>query len=267
MNSFCRLCGGLKEPVELLYKLNDISTTLGACCQWEWQDSATEAKLPQRVCEACYERLDQSWQFSQAIEKVQQAFLKRIIRKCAVLPPKDAISTCQSEPMLPQRPVDSEMLPDNPEVPPALTAQFDIIRSQLSALSERLAGVETIGSVPLPKPNSTTKIKTKSIGGRNRKCLCTVCGKVLSRSDNLKKHIKAMHGENAHRKVVKCRLNLRYECYVCHAEFSRIESVARHMGRRHLTPQMVRCDCGKVFATMYNLRLHMRKCNAKEVRI
>lgn len=98
MEFYCRLCGELKEPIDLLYSLNDISSKLFKCCDWQWQESAIEARLPQNVCETCYDRLDQSWQFSQNIRKAQKVLLKTIVQPCSVFVLEIGTNTIEDEP-------------------------------------------------------------------------------------------------------------------------------------------------------------------------
>lgn len=108
----CRLCGELEDSVSLLYDLSDISSQLIECFQWERQEQAVEANLPQNVCILCYLRLQLSGQFFQTIRKTEEALLKLFIQSTAVPIPDGGISYRQG------RVVISEMIPDNPEEMP-----------------------------------------------------------------------------------------------------------------------------------------------------
>lgn len=112
----CRLCGGIKDPIDLTYKLGDISAKLIECCQWQWRESAIEAKLPQNVCQSCYDRLDQSWQFSQIVKNVQDLLEKQAIEPCSAFTTDIAANPMGNETKKPPHPVTLETIPENPEL-------------------------------------------------------------------------------------------------------------------------------------------------------
>lgn len=69
MESICRLCAKVKHSIELKHSFDDICLTLNDCCQSiEFQ---TNADYPQNVCDSCFLRLSQSWQFFKIVETAQ----------------------------------------------------------------------------------------------------------------------------------------------------------------------------------------------------
>lgn len=137
------------------------------------------------------------------------------------------------------------------------------LRDALDTMKSQVDMLVNQPTAPSLVPSTTTTTLSQTPAGRTGRSgthACIICGKCLSRSDTLKNHIKNVHGSKPPPKTPKYRSNARFECCFCHAEFSRKECVSRHMQRYHLEPQQHRCLCGKMFATMYNLRDHERNC-------
>lgn len=74
MENLCRLCAIPKQVIEFKCKINDqnfdIEQKLVTCCNWNSYRS--HHSLPQNVCTACYQQLEQCWYFSEMIARAQQ---------------------------------------------------------------------------------------------------------------------------------------------------------------------------------------------------
>lgn len=131
--------------------------------------------------------------------------------------------------------------------------------NELKGLNTRLTNIE------LPASTSQANVLPPAAQKKPRKGnhVCTICGRTLSRSDALARHMKQKHLNQRVRKEGKHRSHKRFVCYLCDEKFSRKESLPRHMQRFHLPkgePKKQRCLCGKFFNSMDSLRKHEKNC-------
>ncbi|XP_074555301.1 uncharacterized protein LOC141811219 [Halichoeres trimaculatus] len=86
-----------------------------------------------------------------------------------------------------------------------------------------------------------------------RKAVCGVCGKRLSSSDSLKRHLSVHSEERPH------------ECSVCKQTFKHVSHLQRHM-KIHLGVKAFVCSvCGRAFLGMKGLTFHMRMHNEERL--
>lgn len=81
MNNLCRLCANTKPLNRLTIRISDsilnVEEKLIACCQWEkYRDN--DDNLPDAICFECYDKLEESWHFSNAIGEAQEALRKML---------------------------------------------------------------------------------------------------------------------------------------------------------------------------------------------
>lgn len=70
---FCRLCAETRNPDQIKATINDagwnIEAKLTVCCQWNPLQEGDA--LPKEVCDFCFEKLEQCWNFSQSVAAAQ----------------------------------------------------------------------------------------------------------------------------------------------------------------------------------------------------
>lgn len=78
MTEYCRLCGELKDPCEIVTSITEIEQSieqkLRACCKWTTEN--IEQRLPHSVCGICLDKLDKCWLFSQSVDLAQRKLLE-----------------------------------------------------------------------------------------------------------------------------------------------------------------------------------------------
>lgn len=76
----CRLCTNPQFLDEISFNINDmnIKQKLIDCCRWNNFEEMDNEDLPQNVCTACTEKLEQCWSFSESVADAQHSLLKII---------------------------------------------------------------------------------------------------------------------------------------------------------------------------------------------
>lgn len=75
MENVCRLCAIEKAPKELAYRIDDetlnIEQKLIDCCRWNSLVEEEHGDLPKWICGACFQKLEQSWEFAENVAQAQ----------------------------------------------------------------------------------------------------------------------------------------------------------------------------------------------------
>lgn len=137
-----------------------------------------------------------------------------------------------------------------------IIAEVDALREDIRILKQRAPNPNTATN-DHPQPTTTNDRPPPTASKSNRKSvICTICKKEYCRSDSLKRHMTAMHGNKPPRVIQ----DKRFECYTCRETFTQKTSLKRHVERFHLPPGNHKCLCGKIFVTQYNLKTHEAHC-------
>lgn len=92
--NLCRLCAKTKFPDEIVGQIDneasDIETKLIACCQWNTFNEIDSKKLPQNVCNDCFQSLQQCWEFSEQIRCAQFELMSKLLNEVEIEMKTDA---------------------------------------------------------------------------------------------------------------------------------------------------------------------------------
>ena len=98
--------------------------------------------------------------------------------------------------------------------------------------------------------SATPSNKGRVVEGGQIDCECTICGKGLSRSSNLTRHMRTHSGDRP------------YACTTCNQAFSESGNLTRHM-RTHTGDRPYPCTtCCQAFSDSSNLTRHRKKMHA-----
>ena len=92
---------------------------------------------------------------------------------------------------------------------------------------------------------------------------CSKCDKMFSRNNHLLRHLRDVHSiENKlNLKYAQTELLYKFNCLDCDAKFKRLETLKRHVILMHGVPQVYKCKvCAQTFNLDSNRKRHERVC-------
>lgn len=265
MESMCRLCAQMKPPTQLTYSIDDpmlnIVQKLIDCCRWTlFENYDNFDNLPQRICDMCYENLEQSWSFAESVAAAQQTLLSYAIEV------KPTIFSADQDRLIAK----DEPIEESPDIM-IDASELNCPFSNYEYAFPSIVPVQPESSfinVKQPKPQPTITANSISF-------LCDTCGKKLSTYSNLMTH-RLIHLPSDQRRSFECYvckttfrykksiihhmsvhsgIKIQYQCNVCLSSFSRSDALRRHT-LIHLKLQPHLCStCGKGFRTKFNLKV------------
>lgn len=273
MENLCRLCAKKKSPKQLIYNIEDpvlcIEQKLIDCCQWNLLNSTEYDGLPKKICNICFQKLENSWKFAENVANAQCHLLSLIDGIQSNLPPIEYVSAASIK----VEPIEEEECYGDVEL-----NEFRGEKISMEQIQSIETNKSTSESSNEPNQNQTPEITSEKIDG--------VLQSNDTNNDDINDDVdfhdnsdEIETNTNQEESVIKKKKIKRYDarnidfealrkkrlqklpgstsrlCSTCGKEFASNDALRRH-NLIHLGQAPHECKtCGKRFRTKYNLRV------------